>query len=170
LWSIIAVICFCLGGCDSLNPVSPQAPLALPPELSIEEHALKSMPSMDESEAFEPVESTQEEILSKHQVERSQRFSDRPLPPEPTISLGGDQYYWCCSAAALNPRSAKNMVAFFAQPGGVRYYVEIGVSIKRRPNRVVFNIKGNHYRPVMAVARPYCTKGLDEIESVASFK
>ena len=251
LWSIIAVICLCLGSCDSLNPVSPQTPLTLP-ELSMEEHALKSVPPMDESGTFVPVESTQEKILSKHQDERSKRFSDRPLPPKPTISLGGDQFiaatnetnskvsvqvsrndtpiytvqvgdssttaalrglwaddnhwilevahaarkfsfsneidfdvwgeiiqdgislnrqhgyqeafgfqlmkgkpfyffkkrgqlgvsyngvqiplgyarvphYGCCSASALNPRSAKNMAAFFAQRGGVWYYVEIGV-------------------------------------------
>jgi hypothetical protein len=45
------------------------------------------------------------------------------------IPLGYTQvpHYWCCSAAALNPRSAKNMVAFFAQRGGVWYYIEIGV-------------------------------------------
>ena len=61
LWSIIGVICLCLGSCDFLNPVSPQTPLTLPPELSIEEHALKSMPPMDESGTFVPVESTQEE-------------------------------------------------------------------------------------------------------------
>lgn len=33
----------------------------------------------------------------------------------------------CCSASALNPKSAENMVAFFAQRDGVWYYVEIGV-------------------------------------------
>jgi hypothetical protein len=45
------------------------------------------------------------------------------------IALGYTQvpHYWCCSAAALNPRNAENMVAFFAQRGGVWYYVEIGV-------------------------------------------
>ena len=251
-WSVIAVICLCLGGCDSLNPVSPQTPLTLPPELSIEEHALKSRPPTDESGTFVPVEGTQEEVLSKHQDERSKRLAGRPLSPEPTITLGGDQlvaatneteskvsvqvsrngariytvqvgdssttaslrglwandnhwilevahaarkfslsneidfdvwgeviqdgislnkqhgyqeafgfqlmkaksfyffkkrgqlgisyhnkeiplgytqvpHYWCCSAAALNPRSAQNMVAFFAQRSGVWYYVEIGV-------------------------------------------
>jgi hypothetical protein len=252
LLSTVAVICLCLNGCASLNPASPQIPLTLPPELSIEEHALTSTPAMDESGVFVPVEGTQAEILSRHQDERSKRFSDRPLPPEPTISLGGDQliaatnetnskvtvqvsrngaliytvqagdssttpslrglwaddnhwilevahaarrfsfsneidfdvwgeviqdgislnkqhgyqeafgfqlmkgkpfyffkkrgqlgvsyngveiplgytqvpHYWCCSASELNPRSAKNMAAFFAQRGGVWYYVEIGV-------------------------------------------
>jgi len=45
------------------------------------------------------------------------------------IMLGYTQipHYWCCSASALNPRSAENMVAFFAQRGGVWYYVETGV-------------------------------------------
>jgi hypothetical protein len=36
-------------------------------------------------------------------------------------------HYGCCSAAAFNPRSAENMVAFFASRGEVEYYVEIGV-------------------------------------------
>lgn len=35
--------------------------------------------------------------------------------------------YQCCSGSQLNPKSAKNMVAFFAQRGGKWYYVEIGV-------------------------------------------
>jgi hypothetical protein len=35
--------------------------------------------------------------------------------------------YGCCSAAALNPRSAENMVSFFAQRDGIWYYVEVGV-------------------------------------------
>jgi hypothetical protein len=89
VWSIIALICL-LGGCDFANPISPQPPLALPSELSVEEHALKNMPEI-EPLTFVPVESTQAEILSKHQNERSKHFSDKPLPPEPTISLGGDK-------------------------------------------------------------------------------
>jgi hypothetical protein len=36
-------------------------------------------------------------------------------------------HYQCCSGSQLNPKSAKNMVAFFAQRGGKRFYVEIGV-------------------------------------------
>jgi hypothetical protein len=33
----------------------------------------------------------------------------------------------CCSGAELNPISAENMVAFYAQRDGKWYYVEIGV-------------------------------------------
>jgi hypothetical protein len=45
------------------------------------------------------------------------------------ILLGYTQipHYECCSGAALNPKSAENMVSFFAQRGGIWYYVEIGV-------------------------------------------
>jgi hypothetical protein len=45
------------------------------------------------------------------------------------IILGYSQipHYQCCSAGALDPRSAKNMVAFYAQRDGKWYYVEIGV-------------------------------------------
>ena len=89
-WGIIALVCLCLGGCDFVNPASPQTPLALPPGLSVEEYTLKGMPEV-EPLIFVPVESTQAEILSKHQNERSKRFSDRPLSTEPTISLGGDK-------------------------------------------------------------------------------
>jgi hypothetical protein len=35
--------------------------------------------------------------------------------------------YECCSASASNPRGAENMVSFFAQRGGIWYYVEVGV-------------------------------------------
>lgn len=35
-------------------------------------------------------------------------------------------HYGCCSASELNPISAQNMVAFFAQRDGIWYYVEIG--------------------------------------------
>jgi hypothetical protein len=33
----------------------------------------------------------------------------------------------CCSGSALNPKAARNMVAFFAQKGGRWFYVEAGV-------------------------------------------
>jgi len=36
-------------------------------------------------------------------------------------------HYQCCSGSQLNPKSAKNMVAFFAQRGKKWFYVEIGV-------------------------------------------
>jgi len=36
-------------------------------------------------------------------------------------------HYQCCSGSQLNPKSAKYMVAFFAQRGGKWFYVEIGV-------------------------------------------
>jgi hypothetical protein len=36
-------------------------------------------------------------------------------------------HYGCCSASELNPRSAQNMVAFFARRDRAWYYVEIGV-------------------------------------------
>lgn len=37
-------------------------------------------------------------------------------------------HYECCSAGVLNPHSAQNLVAFFAQREGIWYYVEIGVA------------------------------------------
>ncbi len=44
------------------------------------------------------------------------------------VSLGYDDvpHYGCCSAGALNPRIARNMIAFFARRGDRWYYVEIG--------------------------------------------
>lgn len=36
-------------------------------------------------------------------------------------------HFQCCSDAALNPKAAPNLVAFFAQKGETWYYVEIGV-------------------------------------------
>jgi hypothetical protein len=122
LWSIIVVICLCLGGCDSLSPGSPQTPLALPPELSIEEHALKSMPPIDESITFVPVEGTQDEISSKHQDERNKRFSDRPLPPEPTISLGDNRF-----SAATTETNGKVSVQV-SRNGVPIYTVQVGDS------------------------------------------
>jgi hypothetical protein len=89
-WGIAVLVCLCLGGCDFVNPAPAQVPLAQASELSVEEHALRGMPEV-EPLTFVPMESTQVEILSKHQNERSKRFSDKPLPPEPTILLGGDK-------------------------------------------------------------------------------
>ena len=45
------------------------------------------------------------------------------------VETGYDEipHYGCCSAGALNPRRAANMVAFFASRDGVWYYVETGV-------------------------------------------
>lgn len=44
------------------------------------------------------------------------------------VPLGYDDvpHYGCCSAGALNPRMARNMLAFFARRGERWYYVEIG--------------------------------------------
>ena len=36
-------------------------------------------------------------------------------------------HYGCCSESELNPRTAQNLVAFFARRGGAWYYIEIGV-------------------------------------------
>ncbi len=36
-------------------------------------------------------------------------------------------HYQCCSGTAANLRSSRSIVAFFAERGGARYYVEIGV-------------------------------------------
>ncbi|MBI5035192.1 MAG: hypothetical protein HZB51_32095 [Chloroflexi bacterium] len=46
-----------------------------------------------------------------------------------TLDLGYSNisHYGCCSASALNPISAENIVAFFAQREATWYYVEIGV-------------------------------------------
>ena len=45
-----------------------------------------------------------------------------------TLPLGYDSvsHYGCCSYAQLNPQPRANMVSFFAQKGGVWFYVEIG--------------------------------------------
>jgi hypothetical protein len=45
-----------------------------------------------------------------------------------TLDLGytNISHYGCCSASVLNPISAENIVAFFAQRGATWYYVEIG--------------------------------------------
>lgn len=45
------------------------------------------------------------------------------------FALGYDHipHYACCSAAALNPRKAHNMVTFFAQRGETWYLVQMGV-------------------------------------------
>jgi hypothetical protein len=90
--------------------------------LSIEEHALKSMPLTDESMTFVPVEATQEEILSKHQYERSKRFSDYPFPPEPTISLGGDKL-----TATTNAMDGKVSVQV-SRNGAPIYTIQVGDS------------------------------------------
>jgi len=37
-------------------------------------------------------------------------------------------HYQCCSEAALNPQSAQNLIAFFAQKGAMWYYVEISTA------------------------------------------
>ena len=51
------------------------------------------------------------------------------------IPLGYDElpHYNCCSAATLNPKMARNMVAFFARRGGTWYYVELGAFGRTTP-------------------------------------
>ena len=45
---------------------------------------------------------------------------------EVPLNYDGVPHYGCCSAGALNPRMARNMLAFFAWRGERWYYVEIG--------------------------------------------
>jgi hypothetical protein len=90
IWGITVLICLCLGGCDFVNPLPPQMPGALPPGLSVEEHALKNMPEV-EPLTFVPVKSTQAEILSKHQDERDKRFPDWSYSNQRLVSRGDDQ-------------------------------------------------------------------------------
>lgn len=68
--AIVALICISLTGCVLSDAAPAQAPSTLPPELSIEEHALKDGPDL-EPLTFVPVEGTQEEILSKHEYQRA---------------------------------------------------------------------------------------------------
>jgi hypothetical protein len=43
------------------------------------------------------------------------------------LNYGGVPHYGCCSAGALNPRMAQNIIGFFAWRGERWYYTEIGV-------------------------------------------
>jgi hypothetical protein len=45
---------------------------------------------------------------------------------EVALQYDGVPHYGCCSAGTLNPRVARNMLAFFAWRGERWYYVEIG--------------------------------------------
>jgi len=118
VWSIIALICLCLGGCDLMNPAFPQTPLTLPPGLSIEEYTLKDEPPVDESRSFTPVEGTQEEILSKRQSERIKiwHYSSQVL-------LGGDTL----TAATVGTNTGKVSLQV-SRNGTAIYTVQLGDS------------------------------------------
>ncbi len=61
----------CLAACRPRGP----AGAALPPGLTVEEYELKAYPEL-EPLAFDPVLGTQQEILSKHTLERADTFPD----------------------------------------------------------------------------------------------
>ena len=65
-------------------------PGALPPGMSVEEHALKNMPEV-EPLTFAPIESTQAEILNKHQDERDKRFPDWSYSNQRLVSRGDNK-------------------------------------------------------------------------------
>ena len=54
------------------------------------------------------------------------------------VEAGYDEipHYNCCSAGALNPRIAQNMIAFFARRGEQWSYVEIGVYPSQAPTPI----------------------------------
>jgi hypothetical protein len=82
---IVALICISLSDCVLSNAAPAQAPSTLPPELSIEEHALKEGPDL-EPLTFVPAEGTQEEILDKHRAKQARR-PRTPCQPECEASL-----------------------------------------------------------------------------------
>jgi len=68
--TILVLMCISLSGCVLSNTAAAQAPSTLPPELTIEEHALKSGPDL-EPLTFVSVDGTQQEILNKHRAKRA---------------------------------------------------------------------------------------------------
>ena len=122
IWGIIALVCLCLGGCDFSNPVSPQTPLVLPPELSVEEHALKDRPEV-EPLTFVPVKSTQAEILSKHQGERD-KHPDWPYPNH--ASLGNDKL--TAITDETNTNNGSKVSVQVSRNGAAIYTIQLGDS------------------------------------------
>jgi hypothetical protein len=74
IYVVVAIICISITACFPKS------------KLSIEEHALAAVDWEGESLVFEPVEGTREEILSKHEDERSQPVMSFTAP----VLLGGD--------------------------------------------------------------------------------
>lgn len=92
IWRIaMAVFVFCfsfVAGCAQHQP----GQIKLPAGLSIEEHSLTGMPSLDPL-TFAPKDGIQVEILAKHAVERAKTFPDNSIltegQPGFEITLGG---------------------------------------------------------------------------------
>jgi hypothetical protein len=70
----LAFIFLCLNGCNSKQATQ----TSLPAGLNVEEYPLQDAPTLDPL-SFVPVQGTQEEILAKHQQERSMSFQDNHI-------------------------------------------------------------------------------------------
>ena len=76
----------------SISSSTSQATIAkIPFGLNIEEHALKDKPAL-EPLAFEPVNGTQQEILRKHAVQRSERVTNAPSASQRSLVSGGNTF------------------------------------------------------------------------------
>jgi hypothetical protein len=102
--SLFLVTCLLLAGCA---PAATSTPIAVPPELSIEEHALTQRPEAEYTQLYF-AEGTQESVLSAHADERAQLFDfmDRSCNVEnhfgQCAALGTDQLAaWASDSPSL---------------------------------------------------------------------
>jgi hypothetical protein len=94
----------------------------LPPELNIEEYALKDGPEL-EPLIFVPEEGTQEEILSKHQAQRA-TSTRTPCQPECEASLGGHSL--TATTSITDTPGGQRVVAEVFEDGNVVHTIPLG--------------------------------------------
>lgn len=119
---MLALACISLSGCVLFNAAPAQAPSTLPPELTIEEHALKDGPDL-EPLTFVPVEGTQEEILSKHRAKRA-TSARSPCHTECEASLDGHNL--TATTFVTDTTGAQEVRAEVFEDGEVIHTVQLG--------------------------------------------
>ncbi len=119
---MIALVCIPLTGCALSGAAPAQAPATLPPELSIEEHALKEGPELEPLRLV-PVEGTEEEILSKHQEKRASGPRS-PCRRECEASLGDDRL--TATTYVTETSGGKRVMAEVSPGGEVIHSLDLG--------------------------------------------
>ncbi|MEA3377060.1 MAG: hypothetical protein U9R72_12780 [Chloroflexota bacterium] len=120
--AILALVCISLSSCVLSNAEAVQAPSSLPPELSIEEHALKEGPEL-EPLRFVPVKGTEEEILSKHQEKRASSPRS-PCRHECEASLGDARL--TASTYVTETSGGRRVMAEVSRGEGVIHSLDLG--------------------------------------------
>ena len=144
---LLMMACIFLSGCGSVTPqATPVATIAkdqenhltLPSGLRIDEYALKDHPQVDPLK-FEPIQSSQTDLLAKHNQEKQNRFPDNSFFEGMTFSR----------SATLNGQKlvAREVISMSGPTGGIQK-VSVDVLLN---DKVIYTLPAGGVSPAGAL-------------------